>query len=161
VTPAEREPTLDSEGVPDLEGPLPEKELTGDPQEGIAAPSDRPRASVDWGVTAEEQRELEPLDVRVGRELPDIGATDPVDEVAEDLGLDRQPLDDVDEIIEAAGSLDDDDVEVDDLDALELVGDDILADDEKDLVALAVPSDPDLGYSPEEEAVHIIDEDDL
>jgi len=161
VTPAEREPTLDSEGVPDLEGPLPEKELTGDPQEGIAAPYDRPRASVDWGVTAEEQRELEPLDVRVGRELSDIGATDPVDEVAEDLGLDRQPLDDVDEIIEAAGSLDDDDVEVDDLDALELVGDDILADDEKDLVALAVPSDPDLGYSPEEEAVHIIDEDDL
>jgi hypothetical protein len=160
VTPGEKEPTLDSEGVPDLEGPLPEKELTGDPQEGISPPADRPRASVDWGITAEEQRELEPLDLRVGRELPEVGAIDPVDEVAADLGLDGQPLDDSDEIIEAAGSLDDD-VEVADLDGLELVGDDILADDEKDLVALAVPSDPDLGYSAEESAVHIIDEDDL
>lgn len=161
MTPDEREPTLDSEGVPDLEGPLPEKELTGDPQEGLTPPGDRPRASVDWGVTAEEQREIEPLDVRIGRELPDIGATDPVDDVAEDLGLDGQPLDETDEIIESAGSLDEDDVEVADLDGLELVGDDILADDEKDLVGLAVPSDPDLGHSPEEAAVHIIDEDDL
>src|SRR4051794_9564838 len=80
-------PSLDDEGVPDLDGPLPEKEATGDPQEGASPPGDRQRASVDWGVTADEQLAGEPIGVRVGREVPDIGATDPVDEVAEDLGL--------------------------------------------------------------------------
>src|SRR5438876_11060807 len=33
---------LDSEGVPPLEGALPEKEITGDPQEGVWPPRDRP-----------------------------------------------------------------------------------------------------------------------
>ena len=152
-------PTLDSEGVPDLEGPLPEKELTGDPQEGIAPPGDRPRATVEWGITAEEQREIEPLDVRIGRELPDIGATDPVDEVVEDLGIGAQPLE-PDAPIDYVGALDVD-VDVEDLVGKELIGDDLLNDDEKDLVALAVASDPDDALSAEEAAIHIVDEDDI
>jgi hypothetical protein len=155
-------PTLDSEGVPDLEGPLPEKEATGDPQEGIAPPGDRPRATVDWGITADEQREVEPLDVRIGRELPDIGATDPVDEVVEDLGLDAQPLDDIDEPIAVEDGLDgvlED--EASDLVAQQIVGDDLLADDEKDAVAVALPAEPGQGWSAEEAALHVVDDDDI
>jgi hypothetical protein len=62
--------SLDEEGIPDLEGPLPEKAATGDPQEGASPPTDRP-ASLDYGTTAEEQSRPEPLDVRLARELPD------------------------------------------------------------------------------------------
>jgi hypothetical protein len=87
-------PTLDDEGMPDLDPPAPGKEETGDPQEGLPPPGDRPRASVDWGVTAEEQLEGEPISVRVAREQPEVDDEDPVDEVAEDLGLDHDPLDD-------------------------------------------------------------------
>ena len=66
------ERTLDSEGIPDLEGPLPEKAKTGDPQEGIAPPSEHP-ASEDYGVTDGEQRHDEPLSERLEREEPDVG----------------------------------------------------------------------------------------
>jgi len=69
-------PSLDDEGVPDLEGPLPGKAATGDPQEGLAPPADAPRASVDFGTTAEEQRHGESLDLRLARENPDTAATD-------------------------------------------------------------------------------------
>jgi hypothetical protein len=68
--------SLDEEGIPDLEGPLPEKAATGDPQEGTSPPSDRP-ASLDDGVTAEEASRPEPLDQRLARELPDrVGPDD-------------------------------------------------------------------------------------
>ena len=67
------ERTLDEEGVPDLEGPLPEKVATGDPQEGLPPPNERPRASLDHGVTAEEQRRPEPREDRLQREQPDVG----------------------------------------------------------------------------------------
>jgi hypothetical protein len=67
----EHERTLDEEGVPDLEGPLPEKAATGDPQEGLPPPNEKPRASRDWGVTEAEQRMDEPLDDRLAREEPD------------------------------------------------------------------------------------------
>ena len=68
--------TLEEEGVPDLEGPLVEKEITGDPQEGVAPPNYRPKAATDWGTTVDEQRRPEPLDVRIAREEPDVGASD-------------------------------------------------------------------------------------
>ena len=70
--PNEHERTLDEEGVPDLEGPMPAKAATGDPQEGMAPPNEQPRASVDYGVTADEQRRPEPLDRRLAREEPDV-----------------------------------------------------------------------------------------
>ena len=63
--------SLEAEGIPALEGPLPEKAATGDPQEGVAPPADHP-ASLDWGTTAEEQRLGEPLDRQLARELPDV-----------------------------------------------------------------------------------------
>jgi hypothetical protein len=63
--------SLDQEGIPDLEGPLPGKAATGDPQEGAPPPTDRP-ASTDYGVTADEQSRPEPLDVRLARERPDV-----------------------------------------------------------------------------------------
>ena len=66
------ERTLDSEGIPDLEGPLPEKAKAGDPQEGLAPPSEHP-ASEDYGTTDEEQRHDEPLAERLEREEPDVG----------------------------------------------------------------------------------------
>jgi len=70
----ERERTLDDEGVPDLEGPLPQKVATGDPQEGLAPPNDAPRASVDRAATPAEERRRETLDERMPREEPDVDA---------------------------------------------------------------------------------------
>jgi hypothetical protein len=74
----ERERTLDEEGVPDLEGPLPEKAKTGDPQEGAPPPNEEPQGSVEHGVAPAEEREGEPIDVRVSREEADTGASPPV-----------------------------------------------------------------------------------
>jgi hypothetical protein len=120
-------PTLDEEGIPDLEGPLPEKAATGDPQEGVPVPSTRP-ASFDWGVTEAEQRAGEPVDVRVEREQPDFGAGGPGD------GPRESGFVLVDEADEAPG----------------------LVDTEKDAVARAV-GEPDLGIGPEDAALHVVD----
>jgi hypothetical protein len=70
--PDDHERTLDEEGIPDLEGPLPGKAITGDPQEGLPPPNEKPRAATDWGVTAAEQREGESIARRVEREQPDV-----------------------------------------------------------------------------------------
>lgn len=67
----EHESTED-EGIPDPGRPLPKKVKTGDPQEGIMVPRDQPRASDDWGTTAAEQREEEPLGDRLDEEVPDL-----------------------------------------------------------------------------------------
>jgi hypothetical protein len=72
-------PTLDDEGIPDLEGPLAEKEMTGDPQEGASPPAGRP-ASLDYGVTPREQADGEPISVRVQREVPDVVEADEEDQ---------------------------------------------------------------------------------
>jgi hypothetical protein len=71
--PEDRDRTLDEEGVPDLEGPLPEKVATGDPQEGVSPPNEEPQASVDFGTTPAEERQGESLDDRLAREEPDRG----------------------------------------------------------------------------------------
>jgi hypothetical protein len=132
MRPDEREASgepLEAEGVPDLEGPLPEKEATGDPQEGVAPPNYFPKAATDWGTTAEEQRRLEPLDVRLQREQPDLGQSDalPGDDEW------RQPVRLIDEGDEDVG----------------------LEDDEKDLVATAAEDDEPDDFSAEEAALHI------
>jgi len=57
-------------GIPDLQDGTPEQQQAEDPQE-LPLPGDAPNASVDWGTTAEEQLEGEPLDVRLAREEPD------------------------------------------------------------------------------------------
>jgi hypothetical protein len=61
---------LDAEGIPDHLGALPSKAATGDGQEGVNPPSDRP-ASADFGTTAAEERAGEPLSGRLAREVPD------------------------------------------------------------------------------------------
>ena len=61
----------EDEGIPDIGRPHPAKRATGDPQEGIVVPRDEPRASEDWGTTAAEQREEEPLEDRLREEVPD------------------------------------------------------------------------------------------
>jgi hypothetical protein len=58
----------EDEGIPDLDQALPQKEITGDPQEGLVVPRDEPRAVEEHGTTAEEQREGESLDERLARE---------------------------------------------------------------------------------------------
>jgi hypothetical protein len=125
--------SLDEEGIPDLEGPLPEKAATGDPQEGVSPPSDTP-ASVDWGVTADEQREGEPLGDKLARERPDVFD-------------DEERLARVDEAVEGSHGV-----------RLVDVGDEDVAlpDDEGTAVARAV--DDENGQSAEEAAVHLIDE---
>ena len=54
---------LDSEGVPPLEGALPEKETTGDPQEGVWPPRD-------YSVSRRILRQ-DTLDRRLKEEVPD------------------------------------------------------------------------------------------
>jgi len=72
VTPdADDAAELDESGVPDLGGPLPDKAATGDPQEGVPPPSERPH-SFDWGVTDAEQRAGEPLSIRAEHERPEV-----------------------------------------------------------------------------------------
>jgi hypothetical protein len=97
--------SLDQEGIPDLDGPLPAKAATGDPQEGTPPPTDRP-ASNDYGVTADEQSHREPLDARLARELPDaerLGASPEAGVVVlpedEALGLDDDEKDMVGRVV--------------------------------------------------------------
>jgi hypothetical protein len=123
-------PSLDDEGVPDLEGPLPEKALTGDAQEGVPPPASRP-AALDWGVTAEEQRAGEPVSVRVERERPDLDVP----------GALADPME------RGFVVVDDADADVDTLDT------------EKDAVGRLVDA-PDLGLGPEEAAMHVVDDPD-
>jgi hypothetical protein len=85
--------SLDQEGIPDLDEPARGKAETGDPQEGQMPPSDRPD-SLGWGTTAAEQREGEPLSMKIARERPDVVRADPdtvelvgSDDPEEDLGF--------------------------------------------------------------------------
>jgi hypothetical protein len=72
-------------GVEDAEIMDPAENLTGDgtlesldePEETRWDPPDRePKAATRWGTTLEEQREGEPLDIRLAQEEPDIGVDD-------------------------------------------------------------------------------------
>jgi hypothetical protein len=148
-------PTLDDEGIPDLEGPLPEKEATGDPQEGLMPPHDRPVAATDWGITEEEQQAGEPLDRRVAHELPDIGETDPLDDIVRDQAAEERAREDHDPADEIAPGEERLEVEG------ELVGDDLLDDEEDEAVATVAAADPLEGHSAEEDAIHVVDDDGL
>jgi hypothetical protein len=68
--------SLEREGIPDHEGPLPEKVATGDPQEGLMPPGDEPKGAFEWGVNAREQQLDEPLADRVRREEPELAPQD-------------------------------------------------------------------------------------
>jgi hypothetical protein len=67
-------PSLEAEGIPDHEGPLPEKAATGDAQEGLYPPDDDEYVGADeFGTTAKEQREGQTLAAKLARERPDFG----------------------------------------------------------------------------------------
>jgi hypothetical protein len=149
---AETGPTLDDEGIPDLEGPLAEKEMTGDPQEGIMPPQDRPVAATDWGITDEEQRAGEPLDRRVAHEQPDIGETDPVEDIVRDEVAEERAREDRDPADVLAPGEERAIVEG------ELLGDDLLDDREDEVVGSIAETDPLEGHSAEEEAIHVVDD---
>lgn len=57
----------------------PGKRITGDPQDDMAVPGDTPLAVDEFGTTAEEEREGEPLDLRLSREVPDLDPAAPAD----------------------------------------------------------------------------------
>ena len=61
---------FEDEGIPDLQSGTPEQQWAVDPQEE-PIPADRPIAVDDFGLTAEEQREGEPLAARLAREVPE------------------------------------------------------------------------------------------
>jgi hypothetical protein len=65
------EPQLEDEGIPDHGGPLPSKVRTGDQQDGMIPPDDRPRAADQFGTTAAEQVRGESLTTRLEEEDPD------------------------------------------------------------------------------------------
>ncbi|MFC5753818.1 DUF5709 domain-containing protein [Actinomadura rugatobispora] len=75
----ERHSSPEDDGIPDLQDGTPEQYWTEDPQEA-ALPGDEPVAVDDFGTTAEEMREGEPLDERLRREEPERPA--PADEPA-------------------------------------------------------------------------------
>lgn len=76
-------------GVEDAEDMDPAENLTGDgtpesldePQETLYDPPDRAPQNTRWGTTLEEEREGEPLDLRLSEEEPDISPDDPDESV--------------------------------------------------------------------------------
>lgn len=73
---------MEEEGIPDLGDPDPAQQVTGDAGYGLSVPRDQATAVDDYGTTAAEEHEGEPLDLRVSREEPDpaaeAGAADPL-----------------------------------------------------------------------------------
>jgi hypothetical protein len=123
-----------------LASPDPEydgKRITGDPQEEMAVPGERPNASVDYGTTQTEEATDEPLDGRLAREEPDMGQRSAVADESPDA--DQPYPEDRDERV---GRI----VETDE---------GARGDDEPDAVALDVGTDKG-GFSAEERAMHIV-----
>jgi hypothetical protein len=85
-----------------------------DPLDRGYSPPERPWAADDWGTTAREEREGEPLDERLDRELPDVGERDPLDEIAEDeqdpRDVDDETGENLGDDIDSDGELIDDEV---------------------------------------------------
>ena len=69
-------PEVSEDGVPSVEEIPEDVLLTGDPVEGEMPPLDRPQAVKDWGTTTAEHLGQEPMDVRLAREVPDVGMGD-------------------------------------------------------------------------------------
>jgi hypothetical protein len=65
-----RDISLEDDGIPDLQDGVPEQDWAEDPQ-FAPVPGERPNASVDYGTTAFEQSQGEPLTGRLDREIPE------------------------------------------------------------------------------------------
>ncbi|GAB3966557.1 hypothetical protein GCM10029978_032000 [Actinoallomurus acanthiterrae] len=135
---------FEDEGIPDLEDSYPEREWAQDPQRA-PVPRDEPTALDDFGTTAEEQREGEPLEGRLRREVPDPslgggrGAVDAHDAAEREFDPVREQ-----ETPRRAGRI----VEEDE---------GVRTDTEKDAVAEEVGPDQ-AGFSPEERAMRVEDD---
>lgn len=67
----QRNPSLEDEGLPDIQGSDSGEPDTGEGLHQTLPPRDHPQALDDHGTTAREQREGEPLSVRLDREERD------------------------------------------------------------------------------------------
>lgn len=129
---------FEADGIPDPGEELASKRITGDAQEGEPVPGDRPGESVEYGMTAYEERHGEGLSGRLDREEPDI-LTD--ENEARDSDGDDESLENPYERERFVGRLVDDDEGAHEDDTPEAVGHDVGTD-------LG-------GYSSEESAMHI------
>lgn len=68
---------FEDEGLASPDPAMAAKRITGDPQDDMPVPGDRPLVVDDFGTTAAEQAEREPLDGRLAREEPDLIETAP------------------------------------------------------------------------------------
>jgi hypothetical protein len=127
---------FEAEGIPDPGEALESKKITGDAQEGEPVPGDRPGESVEYGMTAYEERHGEGLSGRLGREQPDVLTDESINEADDDGSLDN-PF----ERERVVGRLVDDDEGAHEDETAEAVGHDVGTD-------LG-------GYSSEESAMHI------
>ncbi len=103
---SEVQPSLEDEGIPDLEGPPESKLPSGTGDEGLLPPRDRPRVLNRSGTTATEQRRGEGMEERLGAEVPDEAAEGdwgPAEETAGRLAdPDATQTDDEDEALAEA-----------------------------------------------------------
>ena len=127
----------EAEGIPDPGDTSDTQEVSGDPAYGTEPPHDTALAVDDFGTTAEEEHDGEPLDGRLAREEPDVLAQVdlPADEsYGADTPFDERAGQGIGRIVEpdqGAGT-----------------------DAEKDMVASDAGTDLG-GYSAEESAMHL------
>ncbi|HEU5160141.1 MAG TPA: DUF5709 domain-containing protein [Streptosporangiaceae bacterium] len=124
------ESSLEDEGIPDMQDGTPQQQWANDPQQA-PVPGDEPMAVDDYGTTAEEQHESEPLDQRLAREEPEPAEPGAPGEPVSAGGDERAGPFRIVEPDEGAAP-----------------------DTEKEMIADDVGPDPG-GYSPEERAVRI------
>ena len=127
----------EAEGIPDPGDNSPGQEATGQEAYGLEPPHDTAVAVDDFGTTAEEMHDGEPLDGRLAREEPDV--LDAVDRPADECEGAGTPYDE--RAGQGVGRL----VEPDQ---------GARSDDEADLVATDAGTDLG-GYSAEESAMHL------
>ena len=125
-------------GLPSTDDALPGKLITGDAQDDVVVPGDRPQAVNQWGTTALEETLGEPLDLRLSHEEPDVFAQ--VDKSASNdpdsddpYPADREER--VGRIVDDGGGSGDD--------------------ERSDMIATSVGTDGG-GFSAEERAMHIV-----
>lgn len=70
---------MEAEGIPDSGDTSTMQESTGDAEYGMEPPHDTALAVDDFGTTAEEEHDGEPLDARLTREEPDVLASADLD----------------------------------------------------------------------------------
>ena len=127
----------EAEGIPDPGFSDPSQIVAGDTEATIEPPHDTALAVDEWGTTAAEQADGEPLDARLEREEPDVlaAADQPADETeGADTPFDERAGQGVGRLVEADEGA--------------------RSDTEADMVAGDVGTDLG-GYSAEESAMHL------